>query len=244
MEVFVESESDRLADRKDISASTISNKELIPKNAPSVYHVLAKPTGAICNLDCQYCFFLSKEELYPGSKFRMDDELMESYIRQLIESQRTDQVVVAWQGGEPTLMGLNFYRRAVEIEKRYRRPGIEILNTIQTNGTLLNDEWCDFFRQNNFLVGLSLDGPREMHDAFRVDKGGNPTFDKVMNAARLLKKNNVEFNVLTTVNSANEDHPLEVYHFLRDEVRTRYMIAIRLWSSVMSHERIPASALR
>jgi uncharacterized protein len=190
---------------------------------PDSYHVLAKPTGAICNLDCQYCFFLSKEELYPGSKFRMDDELMESYIRQLIQSQHTDQVVVAWQGGEPTLMGLEFYRRAVAIEKKYQRPGVEILNTVQTNGTLLNGEWCDFFSKNNFLVGLSLDGPREMHDKYRVDKGGNPTFDKVMKAAKLMQNHSVEFNILTTVNSANEDHPLEVYHFLRDEVRTHYI---------------------
>ena len=204
-------------------ADRLFTMDKIPKNAPLSYHILAKPAGAICNLDCQYCFFLKKEELYPGSKFRMDDELLESYIRQLIASQRTDQVVVAWQGGEPTLMGVPFFMRAVEIEKKYQKPGVEFLNTIQTNGTLLDDDYCRFFAQNNFLVGLSLDGPREMHDAFRVDKGGNPTFDKVVRGARLLQKHGVDFNVLTTVNSANADHPLEVYRFLREEIGTKYI---------------------
>jgi len=167
----------------------------------------------------------------------MDDELMDSYIRQLIQSQKTDQIVVAWQGGEPTLMGLDFYRRAIGIEKKYQKPGVEILNTIQTNGTLINDEWCDLFLRNNFLVGLSLDGPREMHDAYRVDKGGNPTFDKVMNAARLMQKHRVEFNILTAVNSANQDHPLEVYHFLRDEVGTHYIQFIPIVERINSDGR-------
>jgi uncharacterized protein len=192
-------------------------------HAASAYHVLAKPTGATCNLDCQYCFFLSKEELYPGSRFRMSDELLESYIRQLLGSHTTPEVTVAWQGGEPTLMGLDFYRRAVAIEQQYQKPDTTIVNTLQTNGTLLTDDWCTFFREHNFLIGLSLDGPREMHDAFRVDKGGHPTFDKVLRAARLLQRHKVEFNILTTVNAANAEHPLEVYRFLRDEVGVTFI---------------------
>jgi uncharacterized protein len=190
---------------------------------PSYFHVLAKPTGAVCNLDCKYCFFLVKENLYPGSRFRMPDDLQESYIRQLIESQSGTEATIAWQGGEPTLMGLDFFRRTIELEKKYQKPGITIKNTLQTNGVLVDEEWCEFFRANNFLVGLSLDGPRAMHDTYRVDKAGQPTFKKVMRAARLMQRNHVEFNILTTVHAANGDHPLEVYRFLRDQVRTQFI---------------------
>jgi uncharacterized protein len=190
---------------------------------PSSFHVLTKPTGAVCNLDCKYCFYLTKENLYPGSSFRMAPEVQQSYIRQLLESQSGSEAVVAWQGGEPTLMGLEFFRRSIELEKKYQRPGVKIQNTIQTNGVLVDEEWCEFFRENQFLVGLSLDGPRAMHGAYRVDKGGQPTFDKVMRAARLMKKHRVEFNVLTTVHAANAKHPLEVYRFLRDEVGTNFI---------------------
>ena len=139
--------------------------------APPAFHLLAKPTGATCNLDCTYCFFLSKEMLYPGSRFRMADEMLEEYIRQLIEAHHVPEVVVAWQGGEPTLMGVEFFRRSIEYQKKYRRPGMSILNSIQTNGTLIDDEFAAFFKENNFLVGISIDGPRAMHDAYRVDKG-------------------------------------------------------------------------
>ncbi len=187
------------------------------------FHVLAKPTGAICNLDCKYCFFLSKEMLYPGDRFRMADDLLETYVRQLLESQPGPEVAIAWQGGEPTLMGLDFFRRAIEYVQKHRRPGLSIEHTIQTNGTELTDEWCEFFRDHRFLVGLSLDGPRDMHDAYRVDKGGRGTFDKVIRAARLMQKHDVSFNVLTTVNAANAGHPVEVYRFLRDEVGARYI---------------------
>ena len=190
---------------------------------PRAFHVLVKPTGATCNLDCTYCFFLSKELLYPGSKFRMADDLLDAYIRQLIESQRGPEVTIAWQGGEPTLMGLDFFRRAVAYAHKYRKPGTTVAHTMQTNGTLLDDEWCAFFRQNRFLIGLSLDGPRAMHDTYRVDKGGKPTFDKVMRAARLLRQHQVDVNILTTVNAANAEHPLEVYRFLRDEVGTQFI---------------------
>jgi uncharacterized protein len=194
-----------------------------PQNAPSSFHMLSKPSGATCNLDCTYCFFLSKEKLYPNSRFRMSDDLLETYIRQLIESQRTPEVTIAWQGGEPTLMGLDFFKRSIDYVNHYARPGTTIQHTMQTNGILLNDEWCAFFREHQFLIGLSMDGPPAMHDTYRVDKGGAPTFHKALRAARLLQQHQVEFNILTTVNAANADHPLEVYRFLRDEIGTKFM---------------------
>jgi uncharacterized protein len=194
-----------------------------PANAPSAFHILAKPTGAICNLDCKYCFYLPKEELYKGSSFRMTDEMLETYIRQLIESHTAPEVTVAWQGGEPTLMGLDFFKRSIVYEKKYAKPGMKINNTIQTNGTLINDEWAAFFKENNFLVGLSIDGPREMHDFYRVDKQGEPTFDQVMRGLGFLQKHGVEWNALTTIHHANADHPVEVYRFLRDECKAEFI---------------------
>ncbi|MGB5100427.1 MAG: anaerobic sulfatase maturase [Methanothrix sp.] len=188
-----------------------------------VFHLLAKPTGALCNLGCKYCFFLSKKNLYPKSSFRMSDELLETYIRQYIEAQKIPQATIAWQGGEPTLMGLDFFRRSIQYQQKYKRPNMIIHNTMQTNGTLLDGEWCEFFHENNFLIGLSLDGPRELHDAYRVDKAGNPTFDRVMKAARLLRKHKVDYNILTTVHAANADYPLEVYRFLRDEIKANFI---------------------
>lgn len=190
---------------------------------PPAFHVLAKPSGAICNLDCAYCFFLAKEQLYPGSTFRMADDVLEAYIGQLIAGHTVDHVTIAWQGGEPTLMGLDFFRRAMAIAERHRRPGMRFEHTIQTNGTLLDDEWCGFLKEHGFLVGISIDGPAELHDRYRVDKGGKPTFAKVMRGLRLLQQHGVDYNVLTTVNSANAEHPLEVYRFLRDEVGTDWM---------------------
>ena len=186
--------------------------------APPAFHVMLKPRGPICNLACAYCYYLSKKRLYPGSRFRMGETLLEEFTRQYIEAQRVPEVTFGWQGGEPTLMGLEFFQRAVEFQQKYCRPGMRILNTLQTNGTTLDDAWCRFFRAHNFLIGLSLDGPREVHDAYRADQGGHPTFDRVMAGATLLKKHGVEFNILATVHAANADHPLEVYRFLRDEV--------------------------
>jgi len=194
-----------------------------PDNAPPAFHMLAKPTGAICNLDCAYCFFLDKEVFYPDSKFRMSDDVLEAYIRQLIESHQTNRVTIAWQGGEPTLMGLDFYRRVMVLVEKYQRPGMSFEHTMQTNGTLLNDDWCAFYKEHNFLIGISIDGPAQLHDIYRVDKGGKPTFDKVMRGIRLLQKHGIEYNILTTVNRVNADYPLEVYRFLRDEVGTTWM---------------------
>jgi uncharacterized protein len=192
--------------------------------APRAFHVMSKPTGAICNLDCEYCFFLSKEELYPGSGFRMDPAVHEAYVRQLLAAQRgLDEIVVAFQGGEPTLMGLDFFRRTLELERRYAPAGQRVLNTVQTNATLIDDEWAEFLRANDFLVGVSIDGPREMHDAFRVDKGGKPTYDRVLRGLEALKRHGVDWNALTTVNAANGDHGREVYTFLRDDLGATFV---------------------
>ncbi len=144
---------------------------------PLAFHLLAKPTGAVCNLDCKYCFFLSKEMLYPGSRFRMADELLETYIRQLMEAQQGPEVTIAWQGGEPTLMGLDFFKRSIELVEKYKKPGQSIQHTIQTNGTKIDDDLAAFFKQHSFLVGLSVDGPQELHDTYRVNKGGAGSFD-------------------------------------------------------------------
>ncbi len=197
---------------------------LIPEGAPPAFHLLAKPTGAICNLDCEYCFFLSKEMLYPGSRFRMADDLLETYLRQLFEAHaRSPEVAVAWQGGEPTMMGLDFFRRSVEIAHDLALPGQRIAYTIQTNGTLLDDDWGAFFKENAFLVGLSIDGPREIHDTYRVDKGGKGSFDRVMAGLDVLRRHDVDWNALTTVHAANQDRGRDVYRFLRDECGGRFM---------------------
>ena len=187
------------------------------------FHVMAKPTGARCNMACDYCFFLKKDRLYPESDFRMSDETMEAYIRQTIEGHSVPEVTIVWQGGEPTLMGLDFFRRAVAVEKKWARPGLRVENSFQTNGILIDEEWCRFFHDNNFLVGLSIDGPRDLHDAYRHDKGGRPVFGKVQRAARLMQKHAVEFNILCTVNAVNSRRPLDVYRYFRDDLGARYI---------------------
>ena len=191
--------------------------------APASFHVLTKPTGAICNLDCDYCFFLAKEELYPGSTFRMTERVLDAYISQLLASHRTPEVTIAWQGGEPTMMGLDFYRHVLEIVDRHRGPGQVIEHTIQTNATLIDDTWAAFLADHDFLVGVSIDGPAHLHDVYRRDKGGKPTFDRVVRGLRVLQAHGVRWNALTTINHANEDHPLEVYRFLRDDLGAEFI---------------------
>jgi len=166
---------------------------------------------------------LKKEALYPDSDLHMDEKTLESYTRQYIEAQRFPEITFAWQGGEPTLMGLEFFEKAISFQQKYRKAGMQLQNTLQTNGTTLNDDWCRFFQQHNFLVGLSLDGPQPLHDAYRVDKGGQPSFNSVMTGLKLFKKHQVDFNILTTVHAANADHPLDVYRFLRDEVQAQFI---------------------
>lgn len=210
----------------------------VPRRPRAPFHLLAKPTGAVCNLDCKYCFFLSKEMLYPGSRFRMADELLQTYMRQLLESQAGPEVIVGWQGGEPTLMGLDFYERSVEYVNRLKRPDQQVSYTIQTNGTTLTDDWAAFFKRHQVLVGLSVDGPRAMHDAYRVNKGGRGTFDEVMRGWALLKRHEVDVNILCTVNAANADHPLAVYRFFRDELKAHFIQLIPIVERV-SAEMLP-----
>ena len=187
------------------------------------FHIMTKPRGAICNLDCKYCYFLSKEMMYPDSHFRMADELLETYTRQYIESQQTPEITFAWQGGEPTLMGLDFFKRAIHYQQKYAKPNLKIQNTLQTNGTLLDEDWCGFFKEHDFLIGLSVDGPRELHDAYRVNKGSAGSFNQVMRGWQLLKDFGIEYNILCTVHAANQDYPLEIYRFFRDELETQFI---------------------
>ena len=190
---------------------------------PLAFHLLAKPTGATCNLDCKYCFFLSKELLYPNERARMSDEVLESYIQQRLTQRDELEINIAWQGGEPTIMGLEFFRRSVDLVAKHRKPQQKIQHTIQTNGLLLDDEWCEFLKKHNFLVGLSVDGPQEMHDAYRVDKRGGGSFHLVMRAWELLQRRGVDCNVLCTIHAANADHPLNVYRFFRDQMGARFI---------------------
>jgi uncharacterized protein len=176
---------------------------------------MAKPIGPLCNLDCKYCFYLEKAKLFPGNEnYKMSDEVLESYIRQYIDQQYAPAVVFAWQGGEPALLGVDFFRKALELQNRYAR-GKRISNVFQTNGTMLNDTWGEFFAENHFLVGVSIDGPPRLHDRYRVDKKGGATYERVASGIRLLKKHGVEFNTLTVVNRVNSRKPLEVYRFLK-----------------------------
>ncbi len=183
------------------------------------FHVMAKPIGPRCNIDCKYCYYLEKEKLYPDEKkFRMADDVLESYTRQLIETSLEagmGEVTFAWQGGEPTMLGIDYFRRAVELQKRYAPPGLAVSNAFQTNAILLNDEWGAFLHDNAFLVGISIDGPEKIHNHYRIDRAGRPTFNAVMNGLEILQRHKVEHNALTTVHKANADKGEEVYDFLK-----------------------------
>ncbi|PNP98875.1 anaerobic sulfatase maturase [Moraxella sp. RCAD0137] len=186
------------------------------------FHMMIKPSGSQCNIDCEYCFYLHKENLLNQPKSpRMSDAVLEQHIVQYINAQTTDEVVFTWQGGEPTLMGLAFFKKAVELQKRHAKPNQRILNDLQTNGLLIDDEWCQFLKAENFLVGISIDGPKPLHDKLRVTKNGKPTFDYVKKAINLLHQYQIPFHALCVVNHYNAQAPLEVYRFLRDEVRSR-----------------------
>lgn len=189
------------------------------EKARAEFHVLAKPIGPICNLDCEYCFYLKKKDLFPDSKnFRMSDSVLENFTRKYIEAQPagTQKIDFAWQGGEPTLMGVDFFRKAIDYQRTYARPGMTITNSLQTNGTLLDDEWGKFLHDNGFLVGLSVDGPEEVHNKFRLDRQGEGSFQAVMHGLEILHKHSVEFNTLTVVQSHNSRYPGEVYDFLKE----------------------------
>lgn len=177
------------------------------------FATMVKPIGSACNLDCNYCYYRDKSEIYSGKMPRMSEQLLEEYIKQYIQGAGQQQITFCWHGGEPLLAGLSFYRKAVELQQKYCGDKI-IENTLQTNGVLVNDEWCSFFKDNNFLIGLSLDGPQDIHDAFRRDCGGAPTFERVVKAAELMASTGVEYNFLATVNKRSEGRGAEVYRFL------------------------------
>lgn len=182
-------------------------------------HVMAKPIGPICNLDCEYCYYLHKEDLYPGTtSWRMPQPTLEAYIRQLIEAQPagTPEITFAWQGGEPTLLGTAFFEHVVELQRRHAPAGMRVVNTLQTNGTLLDDDWIHLFAEHRFLIGLSIDGPADLHNRYRYDKQGRGSFADVLRGLKLLKAGGVEFNALVVVNRHNGLHGRRVYTYLRD----------------------------
>lgn len=179
-------------------------------------YVMLKSIGATCNLGCTYCYYLEKKELYPEKgKTLMSDELLERFIIQYIEAQTMQPILFTWHGGEPLMRDISFYKKALELQRKYAR-GKQVTNTLQTNGTLLNDKWCEFFRENNFLIGISIDGAKPFHDKYRTTKDLRPTFDHVMRGINLLKKHNVEYNIMGVVNDFNIDYPLEFYQFFKD----------------------------
>lgn len=183
---------------------------------PTAFQVMAKPIGPICNLNCTYCYYLEKKKIYPNtSNYKMSDQVLEEYIRQLISSQQVPVVSFVWQGGEPTLLGIDYFKKVIALQKKYN-DGKRIENSFQTNGTYLNDDWCKFFKDHNFLVGISIDGPEEVHDFHRLHKDGRGSWDEVMKGIELLQKNNTEFNTLSVVNKHNSYFPLEIYRFLKD----------------------------
>ena len=179
-------------------------------------YVMLKPAGAHCNLACKYCYYLEKNNLYQNShRHLMSDEMLEQFTREYIEAQTMPQVLFTWHGGEPLMRSIDFYKKALELQKKYAN-GKQIDNVIQTNGTLLTNEWCEFFAKNHWLVGISIDGPQEYHDHYRVTPDGKPSWEKVMQGISLLKKHRVEWNAMAVVNAYNAEHPLEFYHFFRD----------------------------
>ena len=185
-------------------------------------YVMAKPTGSVCNLNCSYCYYLEKEKMYANRKsLQMSDETLEKYIESYIQAQPVPEVLFTWHGGETLIRNLSFYRKALALQKKYGR-GRKIENSLQTNGTLLTDEWCKFFKDNNFLIGISIDGPEHCHDIYRKNKAGKGTFWQVMQGIELLQKHNVEFNTLSVIHNYNVDYPVEIYNFFK-EIGSRYM---------------------
>ena len=212
---------------------TLTLGDAIRLSGPMAFNIMIKPAGSLCNLDCKYCYYLDKAEIYGGKEPRMTEAMLEKVVQEYISANGVPEVTFNWHGGEPLVLGLDFYRKALEFEKKYA-DGKVIHNTIQTNGTLLNREWARFFRENNFLVGISLDGPKDIHDKYRKDKGGFPTFDRVMNGLNILKGEGVEFNTMSTVNHASEGRGLETYLFLR-EVGSGFM----QFMPVVEHVKYP-----
>ena len=195
------------------SKKAVTFDDAVKLSKPTAFSTLVKPVGSLCNFDCSYCYYLDKADIYEGRQPQMSDEILEKYVKQFIEANDIPVITFVWHGGEPLIAGLDFYKKAIEFQNKYKGEK-RIDNTLQTNGMLINEEWCDFFVDNNFLLGLSLDGPEDVHDAFRRDKGGAPTFARVMKAAELMTRKNVQFNTLSTVNSRCEGRGAEIYAFM------------------------------
>ena len=202
-------------------------------SGPVAFNIMLKPAGSLCNLDCHYCYYLDKAEIYGGREPRMSLDMLETVVSEYIRANDVPEVTFNWHGGEPLILGLDFYRKALEFEQQYA-DGKIIHNTLQTNGTLLTEEWAGFLARGGFLVGISLDGPAAVHDRYRKDKGGAPTFEKVMRGVRLLQRAGVEFNTMSTVNKASEGRGKEVYRFLK-EIGSHYM----QFMPVVEHIRYP-----
>lgn len=202
----------------DYLKKTLSYKDALKITRREAVSTMVKPVGSLCNLNCSYCYYLDKASLYDHHQPKMSPELLEEYIKQYIEANEVPEITFCWHGGEPLVAGIDYYRKAMALQNKYRGSK-KIINTVQTNGILVNEEWCDFFRMNDFLVGISLDGPKDIHDKFRSDKRGEPTFDRVMKSVKMMAAKGVEYNILCTVNSMSEGRGKEVYSFLRSVTR-------------------------
>ena len=200
---------------------TITLSDAVRISGPTAFNIMIKPAGSLCNLDCHYCYYLDKSDIYGGREPKMSIDMLETLVREYIAANDVPEVTFNWHGGEPLVLGLDFYRKAVEFEQKYAAGKI-IHNTLQTNGTLITQEWASFFRQHDFLIGISIDGPQDIHDRFRKDKGGAPTFDKVMRGLSILYRTGVKYNTMSTINKASEGRGLEVYQFLKS-LGTKYM---------------------
>jgi uncharacterized protein len=210
------------------------------QSIPVVFNIMAKPFGQVCNLDCRYCYYLEKEKMYDTSdRFRMNEQVLEKFIDEYIASQNVPVVQFVWHGGEPAMLGMDYYRKVLDLQSKYSR-GRSIENVLQTNGTLLDDDWCRFFRDNHFLIGISIDGPEHIHNRYRLNKAGKPSFAKVMQGLELLVKHQVEFNTLSTVNDYNAQYPLEVYRFLKS-TGSRYMQFTPIVERIATH--VPETAM-
>ena len=212
---------------------TLSLEDALRIIGPMAFNIMLKPAGSLCNLDCQYCYYLDKSEIYGGHEPRMTLDMLEDVVREYIQANDVPEVTFNWHGGEPLILGLDFYKKALEFERRYA-DGKIIHSTLQTNGTLLTPEWADFFRDNQFLIGISIDGPQDIHDRYRKDKAGKPSFERVMAGLRLLRQGDVEFNTMSTVNRFSEGRGLEVYQFLKS-LGSRFM----QFMPVVEHVKYP-----
>lgn len=216
--------------------NTLSLEDAARLSGPVAFNIMLKPAGSLCNLDCQYCYYLDKSEIYGGHEPRMSIDILETVVKEYIGANDVPEVTFNWHGGEPLILGLDFYKKALEFERKYA-DGKIIHNTLQTNGTLITDEWADFLAKNDFLVGISIDGPADIHDRYRRDKGGYPTFDRVMAGLMNLQRAGAEYNTMSTVNKFSEGRGLEVYLFLKS-LGSRFM----QFMPVVEHVKYPTDA--